>query len=105
MAKVKRQNPFGGGPRIGNAAPGEPANTPSSEGIAGFGGAPTFNGVMNRGAQAVGPTPSSEIHPAPYGGGEPFVTRPNAKPASGSGDGTGAGATSGSSQHSGAGIP
>jgi hypothetical protein len=102
---AKRQNPFRGAPRIGNAAPGEPAPTPNAAGVDGYGGAPTFNGVMNRGSKAVGPNPSSEIHPKPYGGGNPFVTRPNAKPASGSGDGTGGGATSGSSQHSGAGIP
>lgn len=102
---AKRQNPHGGAPRIGNAAPGEPAPTPSAAGLEGYGGAPTFAGQINRGAKAVGPNPSSEIHPAPYGGGNPIVKRPNAKPASGSGDGTGAGAVSGSTQHSGAGIP
>lgn len=105
MGKIKRQDPFGGAPRIGNAAPGEPLDTPSTEGVSGFGGAEVFNGYANRGSKVVGPDPASEIHPTPYGGGQPFVTRPNAKPASGSGDGTGGGAVSGSTQHSGAGIP
>lgn len=94
---AKRQNPFGGGPRIGNAAPGEPANSPSTDGVAVFGGGPSINGIENRGIKAINPNPSSEVFPKPYGGGEPFATRPNVKKASGSGDGTGAGATSGNS--------
>lgn len=102
---AKRQNPFGGGPRIGNAAPGEPAPTPSAEGLAGFGNAPTINAHFNRGAKQVNPVTTDEVHPTPYGGGNAFVKRPNTAPASGSGDGTGAGATSGSSQHGGTGIP
>jgi hypothetical protein len=92
---ANRQMPFGGGPRIGGDAPGEPANSPVVTGVAAHGGAPDFNGISNRGEKAVGPNPASEIHPAPYGGGNAFVARPNAKPASGSGDGTGNGATSG----------
>lgn len=99
------QQPFKGAPRIGNAAPGEPANAPVKDGIAGYGGAPTLNGVANRGVNTVGPDTSGEVIPAPYGGGNPFAKYPNPQPASGSGDGTGAGATSGSSQHSGSGIP
>lgn len=95
MGKAKYQNPFGGAPRIGNAAPGEPLNTPATDGVSGYGGGPVFNGYANRGAEAVSPSPASEIHPTPYGGGKPLVNRPNAKPASGSGDGTGGGATSG----------
>jgi hypothetical protein len=102
---AKQQQPFGGGPRLGNAAPGEPAPTPNAADQAVFGGGPAINGVMNRGSRVVGPNPSSEIFPAPYGGGPSLEKRPNVKPAKGSGDGTGAGATSGSSQHSGAGIP
>lgn len=102
---AKQQQPFGGGNRLSNSAPGEPANAPVKNGVAGYGGAPTLNGIGNRGVKAVGPSPASEVVPAPYGGGNPFVKRPTPKSASGSGDGTGAGATSGSSQHGGAGIP
>ena len=102
---AKQQNPFGGAPRLGNAAPGEPLPSPSAADQAVFGGGPSINGVENRGSRVVGPNPASEIFPQPYGGGTPLEKRPNVKPASGSGDGTGAGATSGSTQHSGAGVP
>lgn len=89
---AKRQNPFGGGPRIGGDAPGEPANSPIAEGVSAYGGAPSMGtGVENRGVKAVNPDPSSEIFPAPYGGGNPFVNRPNVKPAKGSGANNGAG--------------
>lgn len=104
---AKTQQPFKGAPRIGpTTAPGEPADSPVASGVAGFSGAPTFGGgIENRGEKVVNPNPASEHFPLPYGGGEPVVHRPNQKSAKGSGDGTGVGATSGSTQHSGAGIP
>lgn len=106
MAKVKRQNPHGGAPRLGNAAPGEPADFPNAGDTAvGFGGSPTIAGQMNRGHKAVNPNPASEIHPAPYGGGNPFEKRPNQKSVKGGGANVGEGATSGTTQHGGAGIP
>lgn len=103
---AKRQNPFGGAPRMGNAAPGEPSPTPLADGVDGYGGAPTLQGgLQNRGSKVLNPTPSSAVFPEVYGGGNAQVTRPNQAPAKGSGDGTGPGAVSGSTQNGGAGVP
>lgn len=101
---AKQQQPFGGAPRIGNAAPGEPLDSPSTDTVRTH--ANDFStGLIHRGSKAVNPDPSSTVVPEAYGGGSTMFPRPTQKPASGSGDGTGVGATSGSSQHSGAGIP
>lgn len=104
MAKITRQNPFGGAPRLGNAAPGEPVDSPIAQTLGGYSGAPTFNTIMNRGEKQVG-SHGTQIFPEVYGGGEPMFRQKNPKSASGSGDGTGVGAVSGSTQHSGGGIP
>lgn len=106
MAKVTRQQPYNGGPRIApTTAPGEPLDSPIAQQLAAYGGAPTFNTLMNRGEKQVGGPGSTQIFPEVYGGGEPMLRQKNPKSASGSGDGTGVGATSGTTQHSGAGIP
>lgn len=93
------QQPFGGAPRLGNAAPGEPSSSPAGSGGVddSFGGAPSTLGDrgLDRGEQQVGRSGGGEVIPAPYGGGEGLRTQPPAPGADGSGDGTGAGATSG----------
>lgn len=92
---AKQQQPFGGAPRLGNGAPGEPADTPSTDSVQSFAGAPVLNTIMHRGEKVVGPNPGADTYPTPYGGGTPLVKMPNQKSASGSGDGTGPGAVSG----------
>lgn len=97
---AREQKPFGGAPRLGNGAPGEPLPSPSTDGIGdGFSGAPTIVGDRNldRGAAQVGRSGGGEVTPAGYGGAPTFQPRRPAPGASGSGDGTGAGATSGNS--------
>lgn len=89
---MAHQNPVNGGFRIGNSAPGEPADSPSPTKYGGFGGAPTFNGHADRGERGLNPAASGEIFPAPYGGGEAVEKRSNKRKARGVGDGTGAGA-------------
>lgn len=95
MASTQHQNPFGGAPRIGNDAPGEPRPVPGTEQVQSFGSAPTLNGTIGRGEKAVNPDPSSEKYPKPYGGGNPFESYPDNAPASGSGANVGAGSTDG----------
>lgn len=93
---AKTQNPFGGAPRLGNTAPGEPADLPSSANpMSSYGGAPEMAGQINRGHKAVNPNGGSELFPAPYGGAPNLEKRPNQKSVKGGGANVGAGTTTG----------
>lgn len=91
MARVQ---PFGGAPRHGDAD-GEPLPSPSTEEAVGYGGAPTYQGVINRGAKAVGVDGDGPVFPEVYGGGKGTINRGARKggKAKGSGDKTGGGAS------------
>lgn len=95
---AREQKPFGGAPRLGNGAPGEPLPSPSKDGVGGgHAGAPTITGDrdLDRGAAQVSRPGGGEVVPTPYGGGAAFVKYPDAPNASGSGKNVGAGATDG----------
>lgn len=92
---MAHQNPFGGAPRIGNSASGEPDDAPKSSPAPGFGSAPTFAGTIpDRGSTGLNPDGSQTATPTPFGGAPGFVNKPNDRRVSGSGDGTGKGAIS-----------
>jgi hypothetical protein len=96
------QKPYGGAPRLGNGAPGEPASSPSSSGgVGSFAGAPTITGdrSLERGEHQVNRPGGGQVDPEVYGGGLAFIKHPDPSSPRGNSSGPGAGATSG------AGVP